>query len=149
MASHGLNSDVALTWTLYSVSCQPATENPLLSTAYPRESSAVAVIETYTLPDFAEWLERKAQAIQVARRVTDAARLDATPTERDGKAARPRESNSASIYVTNQPENSYTPQSPDAYTKPGQSPKKQERFMPYCPYCSNQEHHLSACAEFA
>ena len=148
MAPHGPNSDVALTWTLYSVSCPLATENALLSTASQgiiRSGSD----RTYTLPDFVEWLERKAQAIQVARRVTDAARLDATPTERDGKAARPRESNSASIYVINQPETSYTSQSPDAYTKPGRSPKKQERFKPYCPYCSNQEHYLSACAEFA
>ncbi|KAJ8352094.1 hypothetical protein SKAU_G00235700 [Synaphobranchus kaupii] len=26
---------------------------------------------------------------------------------------------------------------------------KRERFKPYCPYCSNQEHYLSACSEFA
>ncbi|XP_073718868.1 uncharacterized protein [Misgurnus anguillicaudatus] len=108
---------------------------------------------TYTLPDFALWLERKAQAIQVSRRVTEASRMEHAQIERRDRATRPQKSKSANVYITNRQVTSEPPHSPDtpsAYHKPGQSStKKRERFKPYCPYCSNQEHYLSACTEFA
>ncbi|XP_076857121.1 uncharacterized protein LOC143511024 [Brachyhypopomus gauderio] len=108
--------------------------------------------QTYTLPDFAHWLERKAQAIQVARRATEASKPEVTQPERKNKTTKPQQSKSATIYVTNQPESSESPQSSVTSTvssNPGQASKKRERFKPYCPYCSNQEHYLSACTEFA
>lgn len=108
--------------------------------------------QTYTLPDFADWLERKAQAIQVARRATDASKPEVTQSERKNKTAKPQQSKSATIYATNQPESSEPPQSSatsPASSNTGQASKKRERFKPYCPYCSNQEHYLSACTEFA
>ncbi|XP_043969674.1 uncharacterized protein LOC122829297 [Gambusia affinis] len=107
---------------------------------------------TYTLPDFADWLERKAQAIQVARRATEASTPEVTQPERRHKTAKSQPLKSATIYVTNQPENSKPPQGSaifPASSNPGQASKKRERFKPYCPYCSNQEHYLSACTEFA
>ena len=107
---------------------------------------------TYTLPDFADWLERKAQAIQVARRATEASKPEVTQPERKNKTVKPQQSKSATIYVTNQPESSEPPQgsaTSPASSNPGQASKKRERFKPYCPYCSNQEHYLSACTEFA
>lgn len=107
---------------------------------------------TYTLPDFADWLECKAQAIQVARRATEASKLEVTQFERKTKTAKPHQSKSATIYVTNQIESSQSPKSSatsQANSSPSQASRKQERFKPYCPYCSNQEHYLSACTEFA
>ncbi|KAL6476782.1 hypothetical protein MHYP_G00152810 [Metynnis hypsauchen] len=107
---------------------------------------------TYTLPDFADWLERKAQAIQVARHATEVSKPEVTQPERKNRTAKPQQSKFATIYVTNQPESSEPPQSSvtsTASSNPGQASKKQERFKPYCPYCSNQEHYLSACTEFA
>ncbi|KAL6483178.1 hypothetical protein MHYP_G00080500 [Metynnis hypsauchen] len=107
---------------------------------------------TYTLPDFADWLERKAQAIQVARRATEVSKPEVTQPERKNRTAKPQQSKFATIYVTNQPESSEPPQSSvtsTASSNPGQASKKRERFKPYCPYCSNQEHYLSACTEFA
>ncbi|XP_034733444.1 uncharacterized protein LOC117948085 [Etheostoma cragini] len=108
---------------------------------------------TYTLPDFAVWLERKAQALQVSRRVTEATRMEHVHIERKDKVTRPQKSKTANVYITNRsetPEPSHSHDTSRANSTQGLSPsKKLERFKPHCPYCSNQEHYLSACSEFA
>lgn len=82
----------------------------------------------------------------MARRATEASKPEVTQPERKNKTAKPQQSKSATVYVTNQPETSEPPQSSTtspASSNPSQAYKKRER-----PYCSNQEHYLSACTEF-
>ncbi|KAJ8347082.1 hypothetical protein SKAU_G00284830 [Synaphobranchus kaupii] len=110
--------------------------------------------QTYTLPDLAEWLERKSQAIQVSRRVTEASQPELIHTER--KEQRPFKSQKAklaTVYLGSDQEARKHPRASDSSPTDSSSSHtlstKRERFKPYCPNCSNQEHYLSACSEFA
>ncbi|XP_063321729.1 uncharacterized protein LOC134619834 [Pelmatolapia mariae] len=103
---------------------------------------------TYTLPDLAEWLERKAQTLQVSRQITSPFPAIPAPTEyKDRKAVRQQRVKPATILLGSQQGSKPANPSPSPATVPPL--KKRDRFKPFCPYCNNQEHYLNACADFA
>lgn len=110
--------------------------------------------QTYTLPDLAEWLERKSQAIQISRRATETGLPESARAEgKEQKSAKFQKAKPATVYLSNEQEaqeprlNCNSPT--DDPIAAQSSTKKRERFKPYCPYCSNQEHYLSTCTAFA
>ncbi|XP_054860442.1 uncharacterized protein LOC129347387 [Amphiprion ocellaris] len=102
--------------------------------------------KTYTLPDLAEWLERKVQTLQVSRRVGISSTESSNVDNREKRSNRqPKPKSTAVLLGSNQ--SAELPATNPASTTPLQNTKR-ERFKPYCPYCNNQEHYLNACAEF-
>ncbi|KAL0199202.1 hypothetical protein M9458_007742, partial [Cirrhinus mrigala] len=102
---------------------------------------------TYTLPEFAEWLERKSQAIQISRRVTGPVHTE--PFWREQKSLPHSKAKSATILTgSEQPKAIHLPSSSSTVTKMATTAKKRERFKPFCPFCNNHEHYLNACAAF-
>lgn len=105
---------------------------------------------TYTLPDFAQWLERKSQAIQIARRATESYISDKPRSDRRDKSSRPLKTSSSVYYGTDKP-TTPTANTTSAPTdsKERMKGKKREKFKPYCPFCSSTEHYLSSCSDFS
>lgn len=102
---------------------------------------------TYTLPDLAEWLERKVQTLQIFRRISTCP-LDATHADsRERRTTKQSRMKSATIFLSNHHGAQQPNVSPASSTS--SQLKKHDRFKPYCPYCNNQEHYLSACDNFA
>ncbi|KAL0147788.1 hypothetical protein M9458_056904 [Cirrhinus mrigala] len=102
---------------------------------------------TYTLPEFAEWLERKSQAIQISRRVTGPVHTE--PFRREQKSLPHSKAKSATILTgSEQPKAINLPPSSSTVTKMAATAKKRDRFKPFCPFCNNHEHYLNACAAF-
>lgn len=105
---------------------------------------------TYTLPDFAQWLERKSQAIQISRRATESYTPDKScPDCRDKSSKQPK--SPSSVYyraykATTPPANST---SVSTENKDAPKGKKREKFKPFCPFCSSTEHYLSSCPDFS
>lgn len=102
--------------------------------------------KTYTLPDFAEWLERKVQTLQVSRRIGTTTTESNTADNRERRASRQQKSKSTAVLLGSN-QSAEPPVTHPASTPPLQT-KKRDRFKPYCPYCNNQEHYLNACTEF-
>jgi len=106
---------------------------------------------TYTLPEFAEWLERKSQALQISRRAADLYSSDKPLSEnREQKTLKPPKIQSTIYYgkdnATEKPSASSTS---SFQTKKEQTKvKKRESFKPYCPFCKCQQHYLNSCPEF-
>ncbi|KAK7886711.1 hypothetical protein WMY93_026332 [Mugilogobius chulae] len=105
--------------------------------------------DTYTLPDFAQWLERKSQAIQISRRAAESCTVDKPRSDRKEKQFKQPKSSSSVYYGNNKPP------TPAAVTSSASSDKidpskgkKREKFKPYCPFCSSTEHYLSSCPDF-
>ncbi|CAL9684636.1 unnamed protein product [Knipowitschia caucasica] len=102
---------------------------------------------TYTLPDFAKWLERKSQAIQISRRATESYTTDKPRSDRKDKPSQFKQpKSSSSIYYGT--EKAPTPAAINAESKDTARGKKREKFKPYCPFCSSTEHYLSSCPDF-
>lgn len=102
---------------------------------------------TYTLPDLAEWLERKVQTLQVSRRISACPPEPTHADSRERRSAKQPRVKSATILLGNH-QGAQQPNPPPASSTPLQS-KKCDRFKPYCPYCNTQEHYLNACSDFA
>ncbi|KAL1282348.1 hypothetical protein QQF64_001151 [Cirrhinus molitorella] len=93
---------------------------------------------TYTLPEFAEWLERKAQAIQISRRVTGSAYAE--PFRREPKPFLPSKSKAATILTGSEnPKAIHVLSSSPADTKIVATSKGQDRFKPFCPYLTIED----------
>lgn len=107
---------------------------------------------TYTLPEFAEWLERKSQALQISRRAADLFSSDKPRSDnREQKTLKPPKVQST-IYYSMDHATEKTPASSTSnfQTKKEQTkPKKRESFKPYCPFCKCQQHYLNSCPEFS
>lgn len=102
---------------------------------------------TYTLPEFAEWLERKSQAIQISRRVTWPVQPE--PFRREQKFLPHSKAKSATILTgSEQPQAINLPSSSSTGSKMAATARKQDRFKPFCSFCNNHEHYLNACAAF-
>ncbi|XP_067219120.1 uncharacterized protein [Chanodichthys erythropterus] len=102
---------------------------------------------TYTLLEFAEWLERKSQAIQISRRVTGPVYTE--PFRREQKLVSHPKAKAATILTgSEQPKAFNLPSSSPTVAKMAATAKKRDRFKPFCPYCNNHEHYLNACAAF-
>ncbi|KAL0156947.1 hypothetical protein M9458_048193, partial [Cirrhinus mrigala] len=106
---------------------------------------------TYTLPEFAEWLEKKSQALQISRRAAELYSPDRPRTEnREQKPPKPPKMQSTIYYGMD-----YTTERPSASStssfqinKEQTKVKKRESFKPYCPFCKCQQHYLNSCPEF-
>lgn len=104
---------------------------------------------TYTLPDFAQWLKKRSQEIQISRRVSETVHVE--PLCREPRQPRNQKFRTTTILLGNKDYTKADPQfsiiSPSALAPV--TTKRRERFKPFCPYCNNQDDYLSACAEFA
>ena len=102
---------------------------------------------TYTLPDLAEWLERKVQTLQVSHWISACPPEPTHADSREHRSAKQPRVKSASILLGNH-QGAQQPNPPPASSTPLQS-KKRDRFKPYCPYCNTEEHYLNTCSDFA
>ncbi|XP_028296698.1 uncharacterized protein LOC114458488 [Gouania willdenowi] len=102
-------------------------------------------VNTYTLPDFARWLERKSQAIQISRRATENYTAEKPRSDRREKQPKQLKSSSSIYYGT---EKAPTHTAVNTENKDGIKGKKREKFKPYCPFCSSTEHYLNSCPDF-
>ena len=102
---------------------------------------------TYTLPDLAEWLERKVQTLQVSRRLSACPPDPSHTDSRERRTVKQPRAKSATILLGNH-QGAQQP-NPAPTTSPPLQSKKRDRFKPYCPFCNNQEHYLNTCVDFA
>ncbi|CAL9684695.1 unnamed protein product [Knipowitschia caucasica] len=98
---------------------------------------------TYTLPDLAEWLERKVQTLQVSRRIGTHSYDTSSVERRAVKTQKPK--STAVLFGSNE---STQPTVTRLASPSAQQAKKRDRFKPYCPYCCNQEHYINGCDDF-
>lgn len=105
--------------------------------------------DTYTLPDFAKWLERKSQAIQISRRATESYTADKLRSDRREKQSKKQRSQSFIYYGADK---ATTPASNNISASTDKKDvfkgKKRDKFKPYCPFCSSTDHYLSSCPDF-
>ncbi|XP_037101263.1 uncharacterized protein LOC119118836 [Syngnathus acus] len=94
---------------------------------------------TYSLPDFAAWLQMKAQAKRLASRATLLYNSTGRSTpKREQFRAKPRDK-TASVFLCTR----------ERATKETTRPKPQAfKLSPYCPFCNNKEHYLNSCLDF-
>ncbi|XP_061573685.1 uncharacterized protein LOC133440442 [Cololabis saira] len=115
--------------------------------------------QTYTLPDLAEWLDRKVQVFQVSRRAAESNPAESSRmAQRENKAGRSQWVKPASVYFssdsTTVKHQQTSLQQQRTNLQPGAKKdqptvKGRERFKPYCPYCrTTQDHYLNGCPEF-
>lgn len=125
--------------------CPPHTEMALQNIGILQSGTD----KTYTLPDFAEWLERKSQAIQISRRAIEPYQADRSHAERrEVRNVKPQKSQSTIYYGTDQTTSTSSNSSHPKKKEPPKS-KKRERFKPYFPFCNCSEHYLSSCTDFS
>jgi len=101
---------------------------------------------TYTLPEFAEWLEKKSQALQISRRAAEIYSSDKPRSEnREQKPSKPPKVQSTIYYGMD-----HANEKPSASSTSSLQTKvkKRESFKPYCPFCKCQQHYLNSCPEF-
>lgn len=94
---------------------------------------------TYTLPDFASWLQTKSQAKRISSRAAAVFQSDTTKSSGKSKYTPYHRERSTPILLTS--EKSVKP-SALAQVKVISKPK------PYCPHCDNQDHYLNSCDKF-
>ncbi|XP_061128044.1 uncharacterized protein LOC133149871 isoform X1 [Syngnathus typhle] len=94
---------------------------------------------TYSLPDFAAWLQMKAQAKRLASRATLLYNSTGPSTpKREQFRSKPRDKTASVFLCTRETATKETPQ-----------PKPQAfKLSPYCPFCNNKEHYLNSCLDF-
>ncbi|XP_059401385.1 uncharacterized protein LOC132132864 [Carassius carassius] len=95
--------------------------------------------KTYTLPDFADWLQIKSQAKRISSRAT--AMFQSETPKAPGRARgapHPREQPRPVLLTRESTTKTPEPTAPKFSFKP----------KPYCPHCDNREHYLNSCEAF-
>ncbi len=95
--------------------------------------------KTYTLPDFADWLQNKSQANRISSRA--AAMFQSETLKTPGRA---REA----PYSREQPRPVLLTRESVAKTPGSTAPKSSSKPQPNCPHCDNRDHYLNYCEAF-
>ncbi len=95
--------------------------------------------KTYTLPDFADWLQNKSQAKRISSRA--AAMFQSETLKTPGRAR-------GAPYSREQPRPVLLTRESVAKTPGSTAPKSSSKPQPYCPHCDNRDHYLNYCEPF-
>nr|XP_055047830.1 uncharacterized protein LOC129433271 [Misgurnus anguillicaudatus] len=105
--------------------------------------------KTYTLLEFAEWLEKKSQALQISRKTVELYSSERTRYEnREQRTIKPPKLQSTIYYGMDQTAEPSASANVSQPKKDLTKVKKRESFKPYCPFCKCQTHYLNSCSDF-